>query len=106
MSLQRVIQRTIGGVLVSGFLFAAAASAEAGTRVYVRVGPPAPVVEVRAVAPGPRHVWVPGYYRWDGRVYVWTAGAWAVPPRGRAVWVAPRWERNRHGWFFVAGHWR
>jgi hypothetical protein len=106
MSLQRGIQRMVSGVLVSGFVLAAVACAEARTRLYVRVGPPAPVVEVRTVAPGPRHVWVPGYYRGNGRVYVWSRGAWVVPPRPRAVWVAPRWDHARRGWLFVAGHWR
>ena len=106
MSLQRGIRRMVSGVLVSGFVFAAVACAEAGTRVYVRVGPPAPVVEVRRVSPGPRYVWVPGYYRWNGRAYVWSAGSWVVPPRRHAVWVAPRWDHGRRGWFFVAGHWR
>jgi hypothetical protein len=94
-------------VLAAGFIFCGAAAAEARTRVYVRVGPPAPVVEVRATAPGRGYVWVGGYHHWNGRAYVWTAGRWVRPPRARAVWVAPHWSHDRrHGWYFVAGRWR
>jgi len=75
-------------------------------RVYVRVGPPAPVVEARVVAPGPGYVWVPGYYAWNGGAYFWTPGRYVMPPRPRAVWVAPHWQQERRGWFFVEGHWR
>ena len=61
-------------------------------RVYVRIGPPAPIVEARVVAPGPNYVWVPG--------------GWHRPPRVRAAWVPGHWARERRGWFFVQGHWR
>jgi hypothetical protein len=107
MSLQGSLRQAVRVALVSGFMFATVACASASTRVYVRVGPPVPVVEVRAVAPGPGYVWVAGYHRWDGRVYAWVPGRWVAPPRRRAVWVAPRWVHDRrHGWYFVEGHWR
>jgi hypothetical protein len=80
--------------------------ASARTHVYVRIGPPAPVVEVRTARPGPRFVWVDGYHRWNGRAYAWVPGRWAAPPRGRAVWVPGRWVHDRHGWYLVDGHWR
>ena len=84
----------------------AAGTAAADTHVYVRVGPPAPVVEVRRAAPGPRYVWVPGYHRWDGRAYVWVPGTWLLPPHGRVAWVPARWVHDHHGWYVVNGHWR
>jgi hypothetical protein len=87
-------------------LSATSARASPRGRVYLRVGPPAPIVEVRAVAPGPRYVWIDGYHRWNGRGYAWVPGRWAVPPRPRAVWVPARYAHERHGWYFVAGHWR
>lgn len=74
-------------------------------RLYVSVGPPAPIVEVRVAAPGPHFVWIPGYHRWDGRAYAWVPGWWAAPPRVRAVWVPGRWVHERRGWDFVDGHW-
>ena len=85
---------------------AATACASPHERIYVRVGPPAPVVEARVVAPGPGYVWVPGYYVWNGSAYVWTAGRYMLPPRPRAVWVGPHWQHEHRGWFFVEGHWR
>ena len=84
-----------------------AGRADAGPhRVYVRVGPPAPIVETRIAAPGPRYVWAGGYQRWNGRAYAWTPGRWVVPPRGRHQWVPARWVHDRHGWYVVQGHWR
>ena len=94
-----------GALLVSAILALGAGCAPYG-RLYVRVGPPAPLYEIRAVAPGPGYVWISGYQRWDGRGYYWVPGHWSRPPRPRALWVPGRWERDRRGWFFVEGHWR
>jgi len=87
---------------------AASLPAQAGARIYVRIGPPVPVVEVAAVAPGPGYVWVPGYHRWDGGAYVWVGGHWAVPPHHYYhAWVPGHWVRHsRHGWYWREGHWR
>src|SRR5262249_52392768 len=94
-------------LLAAGFIILGAATADARTRVYVRVGPPAPVVETRIVSPGRGYVWVGGYHHWNGRAYVWTPGRWTAPPRGPPVGVAPRWVHDRRpGWYLVAGHWR
>src|SRR5437763_290908 len=54
-------------VALVALTLAPASPAAAGARVYVRIGPPVPVVETRVVAPSPRHVWIGGYHRWDGR---------------------------------------
>lgn len=79
----------------------------AGVRVYLRTGPPAPIVDVRGAAPSGRHVWIPGYHRWDGKAHVWVSGRWELPPAHRKAWVAGRWDRDRrHGWYWVEGHWR
>ncbi len=97
-----------GAVLVLSVLtLAPALPADANTRIYVRIAPPAPIVETRVVAPGPRHVWIAGYHRWDGRAYVWVPGRWDLPPAGRSVWVPGHWVRHRrNGWYWVEGHWR
>jgi hypothetical protein len=75
-------------------------------RLYVRVPPPPLTVEVRGVAPGPEHVWIEGYHRWDGDRYVWVPGHWDRRPRAGAAWVAGHWGHDRHGWYWVEGHWR
>jgi len=81
--------------------------AGAGTRIYVRIGPPVAIVETRTVAPSPRYVWIAGYHRWDGRAYVWVPGRWELPPAHRAAWVPGHWVHHRRsGWYWVEGHWR
>jgi len=105
MTRTKMLRRFTASALVLGSMLILTAEASA-QRIYVRVGPPRPVIERRVVAPGPRHVWVPGAYRWDARRYVWSPGYWALPPRPRAAWVPAYWERDRRGWFFVEGHWR
>src|SRR6478672_7023287 len=51
-----------------------------GPGVRVRVAPPAARVEVRVAAPSPRHVWIPGYWEWQGGRHVWIVGRWELPP--------------------------
>ena len=56
-------------IVVAASLAAALCLADpalAAPRIYIPVPPPPIVVETRPVAPGPRHVWVGGYHRWDG----------------------------------------
>jgi hypothetical protein len=78
----------------------------AEAQVVVRVAPPRAMVERRIPTPGPGYVWTPGFQRWDGRAYVWQPGAWVMPPRRHARWVAPHWSHRRGGWVFTEGHWR
>ena len=86
---------------------AASATASTQVRAYVRIGPPAPIVEVRPAAPHAGRVWVSGYHRWDGRVYVWVPGRWVAPPRAHVRWVPGRWVHDQHhGWYWVEGRWR
>jgi hypothetical protein len=74
--------------------------------VIVKVEPPALVVEKeRPVAPGPNHVWVAGYHRWDGHLYIWVPGRWDLPPHPGWRWIEPRWEKRPRGWAFVKGGW-
>src|SRR5690349_16766591 len=74
--------------------------------LVIKVRPPISIHERRTVRPSPRHVWVGGYHRWDGRAYVWEKGRWEEPPRVHAVWVAPHYIHRQDGYVFVEGHWR
>ncbi len=97
----------LAALLVSAVLAAIPSNASAPKRVYVLIGPPAPIVEVRSGSPSRGHIWVDGYHRWDGRAYVWVPGRWSLPPYRRAVWVPAHWVHNgHHGWYLVEGHWR
>jgi hypothetical protein len=99
------IRTTAAGLLLSASLALTGACTTSG-RLYVRIGPPAPVYEVRTVAPGPGYVWIEGYHRWDGRAYLWVNGRWAQPPHPRSVWVAGHWDHEQRGYFWVEGRWR
>ncbi|HEY3202745.1 MAG TPA: YXWGXW repeat-containing protein [Thermoanaerobaculia bacterium] len=95
--------------LISAIVLAAsfcAIPAGALPRIYVRIAPPTPPAEVRVVAPGPGHVWIGGYHRWDGRAYIWVPGRWVLPPRPHALWVPGHWRHAHRGWHWVEGHWR
>ena len=74
--------------------------------VTAPTAPPVAQTEVIPVAPGPEYYWVPGYYGWNGRVYVWVGGRWAPRPWHGAVWVGGHWGRHGHGYVWVGGHWR
>ncbi len=87
-------------------LLVTGACAGVSGRVYVRTGPPPLRAEAAIVSPGPGYVWVPGYYQYRGGGYLWVGGRYERPPRARARWVAPHWQRDRRGWYFVEGHWR
>ena len=103
MRIKAVSHLAIAATLV-GFL--AASPALAVPRIYVRVGPPAPIVETIPVAPSPRHVWIAGYHRWDGRAYIWVPGRYVLPPRANVVWVPGHWARHTRGYYWIGGHWR
>jgi hypothetical protein len=65
--------------------------------------PPAPIVEYVPVAL-PGHVWMPGYWAWNGHRHVWTSGAWA---KGRPGYnhVAGYWEQRGNRWHFEPSRW-
>jgi hypothetical protein len=99
--------KTFATLAFAAALAALAAMPAGALPVYVKIAPPAPIVETRVVAPGPGYVWVGGYHRWDGAAYVWVPGRWAQPPRPHAVWVGGRWvHHGHHGWYWKEGHWK
>ena len=99
----RTFSRLTAMALLMGLL--AVPAAEARTHIYVRIGPPAPIVEQRIVAPAPDYVWQPGYHRWASNSYVWVPGTWARPPYRRAHWVEGHWVHTRHGYYWEQGYW-
>ncbi len=99
------MMKTLLGSLVFSLVMMAAPTVKA--QVYrVRVAPPAPVVEVIPVAPSPRHVWVPGYHRWQRNRHVWVPGAYQLPRGGYTRWEHHRWENRGGNYHFVPGGWR
>jgi WXXGXW repeat (2 copies) len=98
--------RLLVAALTLTLALATVACASPRGRIFVNVGPPAPIIETRVVAPGPGYLWLPGFYSWNGAAYVWVPGRWERPARARARWVPGRWVHDRRGWYFVEGRWR
>lgn len=92
--------------LVFTALIGSAGAVQALPRIYIPVPPPPPIVEVRPVAPGPRHIWIEGYHRWDNGAYTWVPGHWERRPRAHSVWVRGHYVHGRRGWYWVPGRWR
>lgn len=65
--------------------------------------PPAPIVEYIPVARR-GHVWVPGYWAWNGRRHVWTSGLWEKARPGYSR-VEGRWEQHGKRWHFKPARW-
>ncbi len=85
-----------------------AATEDSATTLVIEEAPPPPEREVIIARPSPSHVWIGGYWGFQAGRHVWISGRWDLPPRPDVVWVAPRWERHRHGrgYVFVSGCWR
>jgi len=94
------------GVLAFSVLLPLLTPRDASARVYVRIAPPDPVVEVRRDPPSHRHVWVAGHHRWAHGHYAWVPGHWVTVPRHRSAWVDGHWEHDRRGYYWMDGHWR
>jgi hypothetical protein len=69
------------------------------------IDPPSPRVEVRTQAPGPDHVYLEGYYDFNGSDWVWVPGRWERPARSDARWVPGRWVKVAGGYTWEPGHW-
>ena len=70
----------------------------------VAVAPPAPQMEVIAVAPGPGFFWIGGYWNWVGSRHVWTGGHWEAHRPGYH-WTPHQWHRDGSGWRAAPGRW-
>ena len=120
MTAHRFLRTASAVLFLSATIAVSPACAAPRGRLYVRVGPAAPIVETRIVAPGPGYVWVSGYHRWSGaayvwvpghwvwrhRTYVWAPGYWAVPVVVGHRWVPGQWVARPGGYVWIEGHWR
>jgi hypothetical protein len=70
--------------------------------------PPATPHDDRPSEPAPTKtaVWTPGSWQWDGRAYIWIAGAWRVPPDEQHTWQPSGWTVRAGASVFVPGGWR
>lgn len=103
-----MLKTAIRSLVLAGFLSIAPTVAMADPPfVEVRIGtsrPPAVRREVRVVRPAPNHVWVAGYWDWQGD-WVWIPGRWESTPAPRAVWVRPAYVQEYGSYRYTPGHW-
>jgi hypothetical protein len=66
--------------LAVGVVGAGVVGCATGPGAAVRSAPPAPLPEIRSLAPATGMVWVPGYWHDDGADYQWVPGHWEAPP--------------------------
>ncbi|MFQ5676446.1 MAG: hypothetical protein ACE5G1_11155 [bacterium] len=79
---------------------------EAGTRIYLRIGPPrVRRVVVKPVRPHSHSIWVAGHWRYNRHRYVWVNGYW-LKPRAGFVYIQPHWRKTYRGYTFIPGHWK
>ncbi len=74
--------------------------------VVFESAPPPMRQEIIPPRPSRDHVWVAGYWTVNRGRHEWQPGRWEIPPRGRSVWVAPRWEQRGHSYVMTRGYWR
>ncbi len=67
--------------------------------------PPPPVRYEPMPPPRPAHVWLEGYWGWNGGAYVWVPGRWARERPGY-VYSQPQWREGPNGWQLQPGGWR
>ena len=96
-------RKTLLALLMAAGTGATLTPAIASADIYVRVAPPPPRYEVVPVVQ-PGWVWIPGYWNWNGRHYVWVNGHRVHARHGRH-WVADRWAEDHGRWRRERGHW-
>lgn len=102
----KTILAATAAVLISTAAFAPVqAQAQGRTEVIiVQKAPPAPRHEaIPAARRG--HVWVPGYWAWNGRRHTWERGHWERVRSGY-VYAQPEWRQDRNGWYLERGGWQ
>lgn len=70
-----------------------------------RIGPPPLRIESPTLQPSPRHVWIPGYWKWAGINYAWIDGRW-VKAKPKRAWVPGTWEQVGNHWVWKPGSWK
>jgi hypothetical protein len=68
---------------------------------------PPPRAEVVPPLPGPRVVWEPGHWHWNGYRYIWIGGRYVDRRPGYGHYVEGRWiwSRQQGRWIWRPAHW-
>jgi hypothetical protein len=73
--------------------------------VSIRVAPPALPIYVQPPIPGPRYIWIPGYWAWDVDDYYWVPGTWVLAPGVGLLWTPGYWGWREGIYVWNAGYW-
>lgn len=82
-----------------------AAVAQVSVGISVRLGPPPLPVYVQPPCPGPRFIWVPGYWAWGSYGYYWVPGTWVLAPRPGLLWTPGYWGWRAGFYVWHPGYW-
>jgi hypothetical protein len=93
------------GVAVAAVAAVLGSALPAFAQAFVPNAPPPLRREVVPRPPGAGMVWQGGFWRWNGRAWVWVRGHYARPPRPGGRWIPGHWVHRPRGWFWAAGHW-
>ena len=99
----KIHRALLGAFVVAGVAATPAAFARVNLSIEIGVPPPAARVEV---VPASRagYVWAPGYWGWNGHMWVWIQGRWLLSQPGYH-WQHEHWVRAGNRWRFVQGDW-
>jgi WXXGXW repeat (2 copies) len=95
--------------MASLFVFGCAAQVDATppstapAAVMATSAPPPVQIEVVPVAPSIDHVWIKGYWHWNGAQWAWRPGHYDIK-RGYS-WVPAHYDEKGSSWSYVEGHW-
>ncbi len=67
---------------------------------------PEPYAETPPPLPGPRYVWEPGHWHWDGVGWEWHRGHYAIRHVGWHEFVPGHWDQRGPRWVWIPAHWR
>ena len=73
---------------------------------YAGHEPPPTPIEVIPDSPDAAYVWVGGHWRWHDDDFEWVRGSWEKPEARTHEWHPGRWDYDRHGWYYIDGHWQ
>lgn len=101
----KTILAATAAVLISTAAFAPVqAQAQGRTEVIVVREAPPPMRREAIPAARRGYEWVPGYWAYNGRRYVWERGHYERVRAGY-VYQQPVWRQDRNGWYMDRGGW-
>jgi hypothetical protein len=93
----------LGSILASSFAIPVFGQVSFG--VTIGTPPPPYRYEAPPPVPGPRYVWVNGYWVPEHGRWVWRHGEWRRPPYDGAYWAHPHYDHYPDGWHVHDGYW-